>query len=92
MPETDPADQWTEPSEIVGVSFEGTLTFSCCRLAQKVSGQGRSEVQCSKCGTLYGIALLVRLQPADGHPFGKGTRVRPVERLSVKAGAGAVAL
>jgi hypothetical protein len=85
--ESDPADKFTEPSEIVGVSFEGILTFSCCRLVQKVQGNSRSEVQCSKCGTLYGIALLVRLQPEKDCRFKKGTRVRPTKRVEVKAGS-----
>ena len=92
MVESDPNDKWTEPSEIVGVSFEGTLTFSCCRLVQKVTGQGRSEVQCQKCGSLYGLGLLIRLQPMEDCRFRKGTRVRPIERMDVKAGATKVVL
>jgi hypothetical protein len=92
MNETDPLDQWTEPAEITEVSFSGTLRFSCCHKTYTVQGENRSEVQCQVCGTLYGIALLIRLQPADDHPFIKGTRVRPKERLQVKAGATTVVL
>jgi hypothetical protein len=92
MPEKDPNDQFTEPAEITEVSFNGTLRFSCCRRTYIVQGVNRSEVRCSVCGTLYGIALLVRLQPADDHPFVKGTRIRVKERLEVKAGATTVAL
>jgi hypothetical protein len=57
-----------------------------------VQGTDRSTVQCTVCGTLYGLALLVRLQAAEDHPFIKGTRVRPRERLSAKAGATTVTL
>lgn len=92
MNETDPSDRWTEPVEITEVSFSGTLRFSCCRKTYIIQGEDRSEVQCDVCGTLYGIALLVRLQPAEDYPFKKGTRVRPTERLQVKAGATTVAL
>jgi hypothetical protein len=92
MQEKDPNDQFTEPPEITEVSFSGTLRFSCCRKSHIVQGDNRSEVQCTVCGTLYGIALLVRLQPADDHPFVKGTRVRPTERVQVKAGATTVIL
>jgi hypothetical protein len=92
MKETDPNDQWTEPAEITEVSFSGELRFSCCRKSHIVQGDNRSEVQCSVCGTLYGIALLIRLQPADDHPFAKGTRIRPRERMEVKAGATTVVM
>lgn len=92
MQETDPNDKWMEPAEITEVSFSGTLTFSCCRKTYTVQGDNRSEVQCAVCGTLYGIALLIRLQPAEDHPFIKGTRIRPTERLQVKAGATTVVL
>ena len=92
MQEQDPNDQWTEPAEITEVSFSGTLRFSCCRKTYTVQGDNRSEVQCSVCGTLYGVALLVRLQPEEDHPFKRGTRVRPMERLQVKAGATMVVL
>jgi hypothetical protein len=84
---TDPNEVWTDPPEITEVSFSGTLVFSCCRKSHSVSGENRSEVQCPVCGTLYGIALLIRLQPIDGHPFTKGTRVRPTERMQIKVGA-----
>ena len=92
MNETDPLDQWTEPVEITEVSFTGTLRFSCCRKSYAISGENRSEVQCSVCGTLYGIALLVRLQPSEDHPFAKGSRVRPTVDLRVRVGAGSVVL
>ena len=90
--EVDPNDKWIDPAEITNVSFSGTLTFSCCRKIYTVQGENRSEVQCSICGALYGIALLIRLQPVDDHPFMKGTRVRPTEKLQVKAGATTVVL
>lgn len=92
MNEADPLDKFTDAPEITDVSFSGTLRFSCCRKAYTVQGENRSEVQCSICGTLYGIALLVRLQPAEDHPFVKGTRVRPTQKLSIKAGATTVVL
>jgi hypothetical protein len=92
MNEADPLNEFTEPPEITEVSFSGTLRFSCCRKSYTVQGENRSEVQCTVCGTLYGIALLVRLQPAEDHPFIKGTRIRPKERLSVKAGSTTVVL
>jgi hypothetical protein len=92
MQETNPNDQWTEPVEITEVSFSGTLRFSCCRKSYVISGENRSEVRCSICGTLYGLALLIRLQPSEDHPFAKGTRIRPTERLQVKAGATTVVM
>jgi hypothetical protein len=92
MQEKDPNDQWTDPPEISEVSFSGVLKFSCCRKVHTVQGTDRSETQCSVCGTLYGLALLVRLQPAEDHHFAKGTRIRVVERLEVKAGSTIVVL
>jgi hypothetical protein len=92
MDEPDPRDHWTEPTEITVVSFSGTLVFSCCRQVHTFQGENRAEVQCPVCGTLYGLALLVRLQAADDYRFPKGTRVRPTARLEVRAGSSTVVL
>ena len=92
MEETDPRDKWTEPTEVTTVSFSGTLVFSCCGKVHTFEGQDRSEVQCPICGTLYGLALLVRLQAAEDYKFAKGTPVRPTVPVEVRAGSSTVKL
>jgi hypothetical protein len=90
--EPDPRDKWTKPTEITTVGFSGVLVFSCCQAVHSERGNDRSEVQCPKCGTLYGLALLVRLQAAEDYKFAKGTQVRPKAPVEVRAGSSTVTL
>jgi hypothetical protein len=88
----DPLDKWTEPTEITEVSFSGTLNFSCCRKIHIIHGDHRSEVTCSRCGTVYGVALLIRLLSPEDYRFPIGTLVRPVEKFEVKVGSSLIIL
>jgi hypothetical protein len=93
MPEeSDPRDKWTEPTEVTTVAFSGRLDFSCCGKVHTMTGTDRSEVQCPICGTLYGLALLVRLKGEEDYKFPKGTRVRPKVAMQVRAGSSTVTL
>jgi hypothetical protein len=92
MEEPDPLDQWKDPTEIQNVSFTGKLLFSCCRLTQVIDGDKRSEVQCVRCGTVYGVALLARLLTPEDYKYAKGTRVRVTQELEVKVGSTLVKL
>jgi hypothetical protein len=92
MDESDPLDQWNQPTEIQNVSFTGILEFSCCRMTYRVNGEKRSEVRCTKCGTVYGLALLCRLLPPEDYKYPKGTPVRVTHKFEVKVGSTTVEL
>jgi hypothetical protein len=85
--EQDPSLTWTTPTEISPVVVTGTVLFSCCGINQEVVLKDGSFIQCSKCHTVYGIALLVSLQPAEKTKFPRGVRVQVAEPVEVIAGS-----
>jgi hypothetical protein len=88
----DPSLTWTTPTEISPVVVTGTLLFSCCGVNQRVTIKDDSFVQCARCHTLYGVALLVSLQAPEQAKFLRGVRVQVTEPVEVLAGSTRVTL